>query len=165
MRHLAGLRGEAGRGALAGMLVAAIVACGCSDDDADRSRPKGLAPPTGLRTSLLDEIAPMLGDRIRWSTFWRLCWEAYPGATAYELRPLTGEGDPGRLRRQTARCFRIQAAAGENTRSRGLALREEQLALQQGQLAYAVRAILEDGRVTSWSAAVAVGEHGIERGR
>lgn len=146
------------------MLVAAIVASGCSDV-ADRSRPKELEPPAGLKTSLLDEIKPMPGDRIKWSTFWRLCWDAYPSVEAYELRPLTGEGDPGRLRRQTARCFRIEAAAGDNKRSRGLALREEQLALQQGQLAYGVRAILKDGRVTPWSAAVAVGEHRIERGR
>ncbi len=163
--RLAGVGEDAGRGALVGMLVATIVACGCSDDVADRSRPRGLDPPAGLKTSLLDEIKPMPGDRIKWSTFWRLCWDAYPGSQAYELRPLTDEGDPGRPRRQTARCFRIQAAAGDNARSRGLALREEQLALQQGQLAYGVRAILRDGRVTPWSAAVAVGEHRIERDR
>ena len=86
-----------------------------------------------------------------------MCWDPYPRVKTYELRPLTGEGDPGTLQRQPGRCFRIQAAAGKNPRSQGLALREEQLALQQGQLAYQVRAVLEDGRVTPWSAAVAVG--------
>lgn len=144
------------------MLAVAIAASGCSDDVAGRSAPKGLQPPAGLTTSLQDEITPMPEDRIKWSTFWQLCWDAYPGVKVYELRALTGEGDPGRLRRQTGRCFRIQAAAGYNKRSQGRALREMQLALQQGQLAYGVRAVLTDGRVTPWSAAVPVGEHRIE---
>jgi len=140
------------------VLVAAIVASGCSGEPSP-VHPEALEPPASLKTSLQDEIKPLPGDRITWSTFWRLCWDADPAVKAYELRPLTGEGDPGTLQRQAGRCFRIQAAAGENKRSRGLALREEQLALQQGQLAYQVRAILTDRRVTPWSAAVAVGEH------
>jgi hypothetical protein len=62
------------------------------------------------------------------------------------------------VRRQSDRCLRIEAAAGENPRSRGLLHRGVQLSLQSSQLAYRVRAVLGNGRRTSWSAPAAVGE-------
>jgi hypothetical protein len=116
-------------------------------------------PVEGLTATLEDEVRDLPGGRIAWSTYWELCWEPYPGAEAYELKTLTGEGEvSGELRRQEENCFRIKAAAGENEKSEGLKTRDVQLALQQGQLAYRVRAVLGGGRVSEWSKAVPVGQ-------
>ncbi len=72
-------------------------------------------PVEGLSATLKDEVRNLPVDRIAWSTYWELCWEPYPGAEAYELETLTGEGEAsGELRRQEENCFRIKAAAGEN---------------------------------------------------
>lgn len=123
-----------------------------------------MRPPLGgLAVGLEDRVTPRPQNTISWSTFWRLCWRPYPDAKAYELRPLTGEGNPAKIQRQGGRCFRIEAAAGENKRSDGLAQREPQLALQQGQLAYQVRAVLREGRVSEWSAPAAVGDRDLRR--
>lgn len=98
------------------------------------------------------------GGRIAWSTYWKLCWAEYPGAKGYELQTLTSEGISAKLRRQSERCFRIEAAANENEKSQGLLNREVLLALQSGQLAYRVRAVLEEGRASEWSPPMAVGK-------
>ena len=116
-------------------------------------------PVGGLSTTLQDEVRDLPGGRIAWSTHWELCWKPYPGAEAYELKTLTGEGEvSGGLRRQEENCFRIKAAAGENKKSEGLKTRDVQLALQQSQLAYRVRAVLGEGRVSEWSKPVPVGK-------
>jgi hypothetical protein len=116
-------------------------------------------PVEGLTATLEDEVRDLPGGRIAWSTYWELCWEPYPGAKAYELKTLTGEGEvSGELRRQEGNCFRIEVAAGENEKSEGLETRDVQLALQQGQLAYRVRAVLGGGRVSKWSKAAPVGK-------
>jgi hypothetical protein len=143
----------ASRAAVAALLAAGALA-GCGGGDAAQPA----APVAGLRTSLHDDVNPVSGDRIEWSTSWRLCWAPHEGASGYELRTLTGEGAPGGVRRQTARCFSIEAAAGRNERAAGLRYRSEQLALAQGQLAYQVRAVLESGGRGPWSAAAAVGD-------
>ena len=98
------------------------------------------------------------GDRTAWSTYWKLCWDLYPQATAYELQTVTGEGNSPKLRRQSERCFRIEAAGGENEKSQGLVNRTMLLLLQAGQLAYRVRAVFSNGRVSAWSPAMAVGK-------
>jgi hypothetical protein len=146
------LRAHASGAAVAALLATGALA-GCGGGDAAQPA----APVGGLRTSFHDDVKPLSGDRIAWSTTWRLCWEPRAGATGYELRTLTGEGDPGGVRRQTARCFSIEAAAGRNERAEGLRYRSEQLALAQGQLAYQIRAVLESGDRSRWSAPVPVG--------
>src|SRR5947208_15242510 len=79
--------------------------------------PTVVAPPVGgLVAQLEDEVRDLPGDRIGWSTYWRLCWREYPAARGYELETLTGEGASPKLRRQDDRCVRVQAAAGENGR-------------------------------------------------
>jgi hypothetical protein len=116
-------------------------------------------PVEGLTATIEDEVRNLPGGRIAWSTYWELCWKPYPGAKAYELKTLTGEGEvSGELRRQEGNCFRIEVAAGENEKSEGLETRDVQLALQQGQLAYRVRAVLGGGRVSKWSKAAPVGK-------
>ena len=119
-----------------------------------------LPPPavSELVATLEDEVRDLPGEKIAWSTYWKLCWAESPGAQAYELQTVTGEGTSPRLRRQRERCFRLQAAAGENHKAQGLLNRELQLALQQGQLAYRVRTVLSDGRVSEWSPVLTVGK-------
>jgi hypothetical protein len=148
------LLGPRASGAAVAALLAAGVLAGCGGGDAAQPA----AAVGGLRTTLHDDVRPLSRDRIDWSTSWRLCWAPQAGATGYELRTLTGEGAPGGVRRQTARCFSIEAAAGRNKRAEGLRYRSEQLALMQGQLAYQVRAVLGSGGRSPWSEAVAVGD-------
>jgi hypothetical protein len=71
---------------------------------------------------------------------------------------MTGEGTSKNLHRQREGCYRVQAAAGENDKAQGLLNRDVQLSLQRGQLAYQIRAVLSDNRVSAWSRAIAVGE-------
>lgn len=117
-------------------------------------------PVTGLLGRLDDEVRDLPGERIAWSTYWTLCWRAYPDATRYELQLLTGEGRSRQYRQQHETCVRVEAAAGENARAAGLLDRDLLVRLQTGQLAYRVRAVLPGNRVSEWSTAVAVGETG-----
>lgn len=120
--------------------------------------PLVVQPPVGGLAARLEESSRDLPDhRIAWQTWWELCWSDYPGARAYEIQSLTGEGASSKLRRQTDRCFRLEVAAGENDRAAGLLNRDVQLALESGQIAYRVRAVLDGNRVSEWSAAVAAG--------
>lgn len=117
-----------------------------------------VAPPVGeIVATLEDEVRELPSKRIAWSTYWKLCWQSYPGAKAYELQPLTSEGASPKLRRQSDRCFRLQAAAGQNHKSQGLFNRKAILSLQASQLAYRVRAVLDDNFVSEWSPDIAVG--------
>ena len=86
-----------------------------------------------------------------------MCWEPRADARHYELRVLTGEGPAATPRVATGTCHEIEAAAGKSARAERKRDRDLQLALQQGQLAYAVRAVLPDGSATPWSEPVAVG--------
>lgn len=119
-----------------------------------------VAPRTvsGLLTTLEDEVRDLPDGQIAWSTYWKLCWDEYPGAQGYELQTMTGEGRSPKLRRQSGRCFRLQSAAGENQKSAGLVNRDLQLKLQEGQLGYRVRAVLADNRVSEWSVSMPVGK-------
>jgi hypothetical protein len=113
------------------------------------------------RPRALGRVACPPDDRIACSTDRRLCWERHPGARGYELEALTGEGTASaRPIAQAERCYRIEAAGGEDRGSAGLKHRRALLAPQQRQLAHRVRPVLAGGRVGAWSAAVAVGnEH------
>lgn len=117
-----------------------------------------IRPIQEMAASLEDEVRDLPEQRIAWSTFWKLCWEEYPGATGYELELLTSEGVSPELRRQGARCFRIEVASGKNKRKEGMVHRDIQIALQKGQLACRVRAVFDAGRVSAWSSPVVVGE-------
>jgi len=103
-------------------------------------------------------VRELPGDRIAWSTYWKLCWDVSPQATAYELQTVTSEGSSPKLRRQSERCFRLQAATGENEKSQGLVNRAMLLALHEGQLAYRVRAVFDNGQVSVWSLAMEAGK-------
>jgi hypothetical protein len=123
---------------------------GRGTDNADRA-------VRGLTATLEDELRDRPGGRVAWSTGWKLCWAEHPHAQAYELQVLTAEGRSPRLRRQRARCYEVEVAAGENRRSRVLVNRELQLALTRAQLAYRVRAVLADGSTTRWSETIEAG--------
>ncbi|MDQ3255131.1 MAG: hypothetical protein M3R15_14710 [Acidobacteriota bacterium] len=143
------------------VLICALLAASCGSPSSTPStqttpvRP----PPTvqGLSATLEDEVRDVDNGRIKWSTYWKLCWDEYPKAQAYELQVMTSEGTSPKLRRQTDRCFRIEAAAGINDKSQGLLNRDQLLGLQLGQLAYRVRAVLDDDRFSEWSTAMALG--------
>ena len=113
---------------------------------------------SGLAAALEDEVHPLPGGRLVWSTAWVLRWEPYPEALAYELQALTGEGALPKLCRQREPYLRIQVAANENDQCEGLRDRDIQLALHVGQLAYQVRAVLRTGSVSAWSLPMAVGK-------
>lgn len=100
-----------------------------------------------------------------WRTTWMLCWDASPGAVAYEIKTVTGEGASPKLRRQTDRCLRIEAAAGDGPAAERPARRAAQLAAQQGQLAIQVRGVPAHGPAGEWSPAVAVGSEGAAAAR
>ena len=130
------------------------VACGVKAD-----RQTTVFPPVqNLTTELEDEVQDLPGGEIKWSTFWRLCWANYEGATAYELQPLTSEGASDKLERQSERCFRVEVALGKNPKTQGLLNRELQLAIRSSQLAYRVRAVLADGTKSEWSRPLSVGK-------
>lgn len=136
---------------MAGLLLAACSAPSARGITAD------LQPVAGLVASLEDETRPLDGGRLRWSTYWRLSWARYPGASAYEVQTVTSEGQSPKLRTLNAPYYRLQVAAGENAAAMGLQGREVQLQMQSSQLAFRVRAILPDGRRSGWSDAAAAG--------
>ena len=112
--------------------------------------------PAGLVATLEDEA----GAGGSWRTWWVLCWDALPGAVAYEVKTVTGEGASPTLRRQADRCLRIEAAAGDGPPEERAARRAVQLAAQQGQLAFQVRSVPAHGPPGEWSPPVAVGSVG-----
>ncbi|MCC5631455.1 hypothetical protein [Nostoc sphaeroides] len=114
-------------------------------------------PVTGLTSTLSDEVKELPTELIRWSTYWQLCWQPYPEAKEYELQAVLMEGKSPKLRRQSDRCFRIQAASNENQKSLGLLNRELILLTHKIQLGYRVRAVLDDNHVSQWSEVMAVG--------
>ncbi|MCC5667726.1 hypothetical protein LC653_28570 [Nostoc sp. CHAB 5784] len=130
----------------------------CVNPSSTQQKLVPIPPLKEIVATLEDEVQELSDNRIAWSTYWKLCWQSYPGAKAYELQTLTGEGASPKLHRQSDRCFRIEAAAGENLKSQGLFNRKVLLLLQRSQLAYRVRAILDENRVSEWSAAMAVGD-------
>lgn len=135
------------------MVVVGVLAVGRDTDPPPTVGP----PPSGLVATLEDEVSPAGASATSWRTFWKLCWDAYPGAVAYELRALTGEGAARTVRRQPDRCLRVEAAAGEGADDERPARRAMLLATQRSQLAYQVRAVRGDGSRTGWTDAVAVG--------
>jgi hypothetical protein len=114
----------------------------------------------GLVATLEDEVRDLHDGQIAWTTYWKLCWEAYAGAQEYELEPMTGEGTGRRLVRQAGTCLRVEVAKGQNAKAQGLFNRDLMLASLSGQLAYRVRAVLGDGRASQWSQSVIVGQSG-----
>ncbi|BAZ19719.1 hypothetical protein NIES4073_05920 [Kalymmatonema gypsitolerans NIES-4073] len=126
--------------------------------DITSNQPQAVQPPvTGLVSTLSDEVQELPAELIRWSTYWQLCWEPYPEAKEYELQTVLMEGKSPKLKRQSDRCFRIQAASNENQKSQGLLNRELILLMHKIQLGYRVRAVLDSNRVSEWSQVMAVG--------
>jgi len=126
--------------------------------DITSNQPQLVEPPvTGLVSTLSDEVQELPAELIRWSTYWQLCWEPYPEAQEYELQAVLMEGKSPKLKRQSDRCFRIQAASNENEKSQGLLNRELILLMHKIQLGYRVRAVLDNNRVSEWSPVMAVG--------
>lgn len=126
--------------------------------DISANQPEVVQPPvTGLVSTLTDEVEELPSNLIRWSTYWQLCWEPYPEAKEYELQTVLVEGKSPKLKRQSDRCFRIQAASNENQKSQGLLNRDLILLMHKIQLGYRVRAVLDSNRVSEWSQVMAVG--------
>ncbi|MBE9005542.1 hypothetical protein IQ259_10910 [Fortiea sp. LEGE XX443] len=126
--------------------------------DITSNQPQVVQPPVnGLVSTLSDEIKELPSELIRWSTYWQLCWEPYPEAKEYELQTVLVEGKSPKLKRQSDRCFRIQAASNENQKSQGLLNRELILLMHKIQLGYRVRAVLDKNCVSEWSPVMAVG--------
>lgn len=113
-------------------------------------------PVQNLAAELEDEVHVLPRGEISWSTYWRLCWANYDGASEYELQALTSEGASDKLRHQSERCFRLEVAGGKNPKTQGLLNRDLQLAIRSSELSYRVRAVLADGRSSEWSRAVSV---------
>ena len=151
------------RAPLSGMSAVALAfallasSCGTPSSGVVREE-RPLTPVQGLTATLEDEVRDLADGRIKWSTYWKLCWDEYPGATAYELQTITSEGTSPKLRRQSERCFRIEAAANVNKKSQGLRNRDELLALQMGQLFYRVRAVIDGTRTSAWSPPMELGK-------
>jgi hypothetical protein len=138
-----------GRGALA---LAAVVVCGCGTAEREARAPA----VTDLRATLDDRDAEPSSGRGGWSTTWRLCWDAPPRATYYELQALTSEG-AGPVRRSVGRCFSLEVAAGDGRASGAFLRRAQQLAATRSQLAYRVRAVSSDGDRGPWSREIDAG--------
>ena len=137
---------------LLGWLVAVLLG-GCGGKPAEK--PAGPpAPVTGITTAFEDEVADGPGGQIAWSTYWKFCWQPYPGARSYELQLITPEGASPKLKSRHEPCYRIQVATGTNPREQGLLRRDEQIGWQTGQLAYRVRAVLGDNQYSEWSPVV-----------
>lgn len=120
--------------------------------------PRVATPPlSDVVATLEDETRDLSEGQIIWTTYWKLCWTAYPGATAYELETMTGEGARRKLRRQTETCLRVEVAKGRNEKAKGLFNRDLMLASISGQLSYRVRARLDGNRVSEWSPLMEVG--------
>ena len=111
----------------------------------------------GFIVVLEDEVRDMPNSRIKWNTHWTLCWDEFSNALAYQIETMTGEGKSPHLITQQHKCKRIEVASGENKASLGLVSRDLQIALQSGQLAYRVRAVLPGEHNSPWSAYFAVG--------
>jgi len=123
--------------------------------------PQVIAPAvSGFAAALEDDVRDLPDGQIAWKTYWKLCWEAYAGAREYELEPMTGEGARRRLLHQAGTCLRVEVAKGQNVKTQGLFNRDLMLAGLSGQLAYRVRAVLGNGRVSQWSALAIVGQSG-----
>jgi hypothetical protein len=118
------------------------------------------SPVTGLLATLEDEVKELPKQRIAWSTYWKLCWQPYPGAVAYELQGVSSEGTSPKLKRLSDTCFRLQAATNENHKSLGFVQRELTLATHAVQLGFRVRAVLDGNRVSEWSPPMPVGKAG-----
>jgi hypothetical protein len=146
------------RSTLAGCLVAMmLLAAACGPRNAGQP-PAVVEPAVGdLVATLHDHVQPQPGRRVAWATTWKLCWTAYPNASAYELQAKTSEGSGTSVQRQGERCFSIEAARGEHSTTEWRKRRGVLLTLAAGQLAYRVRAVLDDHRVSTWSAALPVG--------
>jgi len=130
-----------------------------SQPSAPTSPSQIVAPAVGgLAATLEDGVRDLPDGQIIWTTHWKLCWEPYAGALEYELEPMTGEGTRRRLLHQAGPCYRIEVAKGQNAKAQGLFNRDLMLASVSGGLAYRVRAVLGNGRVSQWSASMVVGQ-------
>ena len=131
------------------IITSLLLVAACSKKAAQRA---SVFPPVqNLVATLEDQVDDLPDGRIKWSTYWRLCWDDYAGAREYELQALTSEGPSKTLEHQSEHCYRTEVAAGENPKTQGLLNRDIQLAMRSSMLAYRVRAVLTDGQFSEWS--------------
>ena len=148
-----------------GLLLLPCLLVGCRSQTAPQFAqtpfPQVIAPAVGgLVATLEDEVRDLPDGQIVWTTYWKLCWEAYADAQEYELEPMTGEGTGRRRVRQAGVCYRVEVATGQNVKAQGFFNRELMLASLSGQMTYRVRAVLSSGRVSQWSTPAIVGQGG-----
>jgi hypothetical protein len=131
----------------------------CKQSTPAESARANLPPITQVTTSLEDEVEDIANGQINWSTYWKLCWEAYPEAETYEIQTSTSEGVSPKLKKQKDTCYRIQIATGTNNKDLGMFNRDKLIKLQMGQLSYRIRAVLKNGNVSEWSASVPLADN------
>jgi hypothetical protein len=121
--------------------------------------PTVVAPAvSGLTATLTDQTIAHPAGQLSWRTTWELCWPPYSGAIGYQLQARTSEGTVDRVREHTGQCFQVEAASGVHAETEWRSRRTLLLELSAGQLAYRVRAVLPDHRVSLWSSSVKVGQ-------
>lgn len=128
-----------------------LVISSCSGKEAKQEKKRAVGPVRGITTSLEDEVEALPDEQISWSTYWKLCWEEYPEAEAYEIQTVTSEGSSPKVKKIQQPCYRLQIAAGKNKKSQGLMNRNMLIGLQSGQIAYKVRAVLGKNTYSPWS--------------
>ncbi len=115
---------------------------------------------SNFRVAIATTATPTTGERVTWSSTWTLCWDPFPGATAYEVQAMTSESASSRIKRVETPCFSVELAAGDDHIREVPEKRDVQLAVQRSQLAYRVRATLAGNVVTAWSPAFDAGATG-----
>lgn len=101
----------------------------------------------GLRAELIDRAAAKPGGGFAWTTAWRLCWSAVPGAREYLVTLVTSEGVDPRSRATRKTCYSLTVASGTAPRRGARPGRPGQLALMESMLSVSVAARLGDGSV------------------
>jgi hypothetical protein len=134
------------------MVVITAFSLGAAGCGGDSDPQPALEPVSGLQGELVETSRPAAAGRVAWHIDWRLCWDAYAGADFYEIRTITSEGASPELRRHDERCRTISVAGKTSLPSERANDRLLLLGFQKGAVAYSVRAVLDDGRRSPWSA-------------
>lgn len=109
-------KAQAGNAHDANPTIAAQVSNPSSDNNASNSA----SEINGFVITITDEVHNLHERRIKWKTYWTLCWNGYPQAVAYQIETMTGEGKSPQLIMQQQKCKRIEIASGENKATLGL---------------------------------------------
>lgn len=94
---------------------------------------------------------------MRWTTRWRLRWDAVPGAREYVVLAVGPEGEASRPMRTVGEPgFELSVASGTTTEAARLSSRKAQAVYRATQLGVAVAAVFADGSTGPHTAVVPV---------